>query len=181
MTPEEFNLKIQTADQPLLVYFWAPWCVPCRGMSPMVQETAAQYSGKVELIKINADDSPELIRSLHIMAIPTLVGFANGKTLFRRIGAQDVKALNEIFSAVATEQPPAFKQKPIDRILRAGAGLTLILIGVSLPTGPNVLLLLAGGTIGFSAIYDRCPIYRAVSLRVKSLIRRIQGESTSGQ
>lgn len=181
MTPEEFNQTIQTASRPILVYFWAPWCGPCRGMSPRIQETAGLYNRKVDLLKINADDSPDLLRNLKIMAIPTIAAYADGKSLFRKIGAQDGGALNEIFSAAAAARTPTLAVQPVDRVLRAGAGLALMLVGISLAGGPNMLLILAGAVVGFTAIYDRCPIYRVVSARVKSLIRRIDKKTTPGQ
>lgn len=181
MTSEEFNQRIQSAIRPILVYFWAPWCGPCRSMSPRIQETANQYDGKVDLLKINADDSPDLVRNLKIMAIPTIAAYANGKNLFHKIGAQDGGALNEIFSAAAAARTPALAVQPVDRMLRAGAGLALMLVGISLAGGPTLFLILAGAVIGFTAIYDRCPIYRAVSARVKSLIRRISKNATPGQ
>ncbi|TLN20499.1 DUF2892 domain-containing protein, partial [bacterium] len=176
MTPEEFHHRIASPSRPLLVYFWAPWCIPCRAMSPHIQDMAAQFDGRVDLIKINADEAPELVHSLNILSIPTLLAYANGELLFRRSGSQNPAALRQIFSAAAGTHTPTAALKPTDRILRAAAGTVLGLLGLSLSGGPNFLLLMAGGVLLFSAIYDRCPIYRAVSARVRAVVRRRSGQ-----
>ncbi len=176
MTPEEYNDRITSAARPLLVYFWAPWCIPCRAMSPRIQEMAPQFDGRMDLLKINADEAPELIRSLNILSIPTLLAYANGELLFQRSGSQNPAALRQIYSAAAAARTFAAGLRPVERILRAAAGTMLGLFGLSITGGLNILLLLAGGALVFSAIYDRCPIYRAVSARVRAVVRQRSGQ-----
>ncbi len=172
MTPEEFENLVHSSSHPLIVYFWAPWCVPCRGMAPLLQEIAGQFAGQVDLIKINADESPDLMRSLNIFSIPTLSAYAAGKLLFRRTGAQDSNGLREIFSAASASRKPTLRLTPVDRLLRAGSGAALFMLGVGLTEFPKILFILSGMGLLFSSIYDRCPIYRAVATRLKTILKR---------
>lgn len=174
MTLDEFEQRLKSASRPLLIYFWAPWCVPCRGMSPQIQETAAQFADQVELIKINADESQDVLRALNVWSIPTLMVYADGRLLFRRNGAQSLAVLREIFTAAAAALEPAPAVTPLQRVLRAVSGAVLAVLGMSQAGGPNAFLLLAGGVLLFSAVYDRCPIYRAVSGRIRDWFQRLR-------
>lgn len=181
MNPVEFENLLKSSTRPLLVYFWAPWCLPCRALSPLIQETAAQFPGQVELVKINADESQDLLRALNIWSIPTLMAYANGQFLFRRTGAQSPAALREFFAAAAGARNPASMITPLQRGLRALSGAVLAALGVSQAGGPNAFLLLAGGILLFSAVYDRCPIYRAVSTRVRFWLQRLRRPAASSR
>lgn len=172
MTPEEFENFIHESTRPVIVYVWAPWCIPCRSMSPALQEIATQFSGQVALLKINADESPDVVRSLGILSIPTLAAFTAGKLTFRRMGAQSPDALREIFSAAVLARRPAIKITLLERLLRAGSGTILLILGLSGANSPNFFLLIVGGVFLFSAVYDRCPIYRALSSRLKEFLKR---------
>lgn len=172
MTPEEFENIVLKSTHPIMVYFWAPWCVPCRNLSPRLQEVAAQYTGQVDLINIDADQSTELVRSLNVLSIPTLSAYVNGKLLFRRAGAQNARELHEIFSAAAAARKPVFSLASVDRLLRLGSGTALLFLGLNLGGLSRALLILLGAGWIFSAVYDRCPIYRAVSARLKTLLKR---------
>lgn len=86
--------EILAGGQPLMVDFWAPWCTPCKLMSPVVEELAEEYEGKVIIAKCNVDDASESATQLHIRSIPTLVLFKNGELVERFVGLvakQDVK------------------------------------------------------------------------------------------
>lgn len=181
MNLNEFESLLKSSSGPHLIYFWAPWCVPCRGMSPQIQETAAQFAGQVELLKTNADDSPDLLRALNVWSIPTLMAYTNGKLLFRRTGTQSPAALREIFAAAAASRTPAPALTPLQRVLRAVSGGVLAVLGMSQTGGPNVFLLLVGGILLFSAVYDRCPIYRAISGRIKEWFQRLRQTAASSR
>lgn len=77
---KEFYEKIQ-GDTPVLVDFWAPWCVYCRRIAPAYEKIAQQYEGKVIVAKVNIDDAPEVAHKEQIEVIPTLVLYRNGKAL----------------------------------------------------------------------------------------------------
>lgn len=172
MTPEEFENTIHNSARPIIVYFWAPWCIPCRSMSPILQEVAAQFCGQVDLVKIDADQSADLIRSLNVFSIPTLSAYVNGKLLFRRTGARNAQALREIFTAAAAARKPTLSLTPLDRLLRLGSGTALFFLSLNLNGLSRALLMLLGAALMFSAVYDRCPIYRAISARVKTFLKR---------
>ena len=93
MDLDEFNEKISNSPIPLVIDFWTPWCGPCKAMQPVLAAVAQQFAGKVELLKINVDESPEIARSLSIMGIPTTLVYAQQKPVFRKTGMLDQAAL----------------------------------------------------------------------------------------
>ena len=166
---------VQENPRPLMVDLWAPWCAPCRMMAPAFHQASETYAGQVDVLKINADESPEVLRALGVMSIPTLVGFAGGKEVLRRSGVQSLEVLELLFDALAHQRAPGILPlAPVDRILRTGVGVVFLALGWInrdiLPLG--LILLGVGAAALFSAIYDRCPIYRAVAPRVKAFFSR---------
>ena len=154
-----------------MVEFWAPWCVPCKVMAPLLDKVGAEYRDKVELIRINADQNAELARTLKIMGIPTVLGFRNGHEVFRRTGAQNETALRATFEALFSEQPLILGPAPLDRLFRLAAGLVLGVFGWL--NGVNYLLLGVAALLLFSAVYDRCPLYRAIAPRLTKFFQRL--------
>lgn len=169
MNIDEFDSLIQSAHRPLMVEFWAPWCVPCRVIGPILAKLQEKYAGQVDLVRIDADQSPELIRRLGIRGIPTLIGYRQGEMIFRKTGSQPAAAIDRLFAGLTGAAELTAGPSGLDRLLRAGAGLALIALGFSLD-GYNWLILL-GGLLAFSAVYDRCPVYRALAPRVKNILR----------
>ena len=86
---------IETQDKPVLVDFWAEWCGPCRMMSPVLQELAKEWKGKVTVVKVNTDDQPDLAGRFNISGIPTLILFQKGREVHRFSGAMPLAALKE--------------------------------------------------------------------------------------
>jgi thioredoxin len=171
MKNTEFLKRLEKNQKPIIVDLWAPWCSPCRAMEPAFKQTSQKYVDQVDVLKINADESPEVLKALGVMGIPTILGFAGGKEILRRTGMQSAQALDILFDATLNQRKPAMiPPAPIDRLIRSGAGLALITLGWF--TGQSLLLMGIGGVLLFSAIYDRCPIYRAISSRLSSLFRR---------
>ena len=86
-TDGAFDQDVLNAEVPVLVDFWAPWCGPCRAMSPTVDAVADEYAGKVKVGKLNTDDNPGTASRFQIRGIPTLLLFKGGKVVDQRIGA----------------------------------------------------------------------------------------------
>jgi thioredoxin 2 len=78
---------------PVLVDFWAPWCAPCRAMSPLLDRVADERRTSVQVAKVNTDENPELAGRLGIRSIPTLILYRDGKELARRSGSSDYNSL----------------------------------------------------------------------------------------
>ena len=82
-----FGREVLNSDKPVLLDFWAPWCGPCRMVSPIVDEIAAERSD-IKVCKINVDEQPELAARFGVMSIPTLVVRRNGKVINQAVGAR---------------------------------------------------------------------------------------------
>jgi thioredoxin len=174
MTEEDFIEHIRSNLRPLVVDFWAPWCVPCRAIGPLVEKLGQEYAGRVELWKVNADEQPDLLQSLHIYSIPTLIAFHEGEEINRQTGAASTTVLSSLFeSALDGKKLEQKRPELIDRYFRLGTGIALIGLAIfSGVSAAGVLLAGLGAVIMFTAVYDRCPIYRMVSTRLKGFFQR---------
>ena len=96
ITTEDFKHKILEADQPVIVDFWAPWCMYCRRIAPAFDKIAEQQEDKLVFAKVNVDEAPEIAEKYGIDTIPTLLLFKNG-AVAGTIVAPDSKAKIETF------------------------------------------------------------------------------------
>ena len=90
-----FDAEVLKSSQPVLVDFWAPWCGPCRMVAPVVDAVSKEFAGKLKVVKLNTDDSPQVAAQYQIMGIPTLMFFKAGKMVDRITGYMDQKALSQ--------------------------------------------------------------------------------------
>lgn len=84
---------IINSDTPVLVDFYADWCGPCKVMAPILQEVKTNMGDEVRIIKIDVDNNQALAGQYHIMSIPTLVMFKNGKEVWRQVGVLSAAAI----------------------------------------------------------------------------------------
>ena len=92
LTKDNFEEEVLNSDVPVLVDFWASWCGPCRMISPIIEEIAAEETG-IKVGKVNVDDEPELASTYNIMSIPTIMLFNNGEVVNVAVGAKPKSAL----------------------------------------------------------------------------------------
>ena len=87
-TDADFKTEVLESSQPVVVDFWAPWCAPCRIVSPIIDELATEYQGKVRVGKMNVDENSQTAGQYGVMSIPSIVFFKNGVPVKTMVGAQ---------------------------------------------------------------------------------------------
>jgi thioredoxin 2 len=103
---DTFGEIAEAAALPVLVDLWAPWCGPCRMVSPALAKLATDMAGRIKLVKVNVDDSPGLQRRFGVQSIPTLLLLRHGKVISRQVGAAPEPALKSwVDQALQTPQP----------------------------------------------------------------------------
>jgi thioredoxin 2 len=98
-TDADFAGVAEQSKLPVIVDLWAPWCGPCRMVSPVLESLATSYAGRVKLVKVNVDESPGLARRFNAQSIPTLLVLRDGKEVDRQIGAAPESALRRWLDA----------------------------------------------------------------------------------
>ncbi len=88
LTDATFDEEVTAAAEPLLVDFWAEWCGPCKLISPILEEIAAEHAGKIKIAKVNVDDNMGIARRFEVLSIPTLILFKDGAPQLRLVGAK---------------------------------------------------------------------------------------------
>ena len=94
ITNENFE-ALKAAEQPLVIDFWAEWCGPCRMISPIIDELATEYEGKVTIVKCDVDSCDDIVSQFRVRNIPTIVFIKGGEVVDKHVGAinkADLKA-----------------------------------------------------------------------------------------
>jgi len=99
VSDETFESEVLQADKPVLVDFWAEWCGPCKMITPILDEIAQEYAGKLKVAKLNIDDNPATPPKYGVRGIPTLMLFENGEVKATQVGALSKSQLSEFLNS----------------------------------------------------------------------------------
>ncbi|MBT3340688.1 MAG: thioredoxin [Planctomycetes bacterium] len=95
VTDDSFQSEVVESQVPVLVDFWAPWCGPCRAMTPAVDQLAAEMGEKLKVVKMNTEENPSKGSELGVMAIPCFIVFKGGAEVGRHMGMMDGEKLKK--------------------------------------------------------------------------------------
>ncbi len=95
-----FSDAVEKNPEPILVDFWAEWCMPCKALAPVLDELATEYNGKVRFAKLNVDEAREIPAKFGIRGIPTLILFQDGKKVTELVGNQPKEKIKALLNSV---------------------------------------------------------------------------------
>ncbi|NLU99825.1 thiol reductase thioredoxin [Marinomonas sp. UCMA 3892] len=87
ITDAQFAEEVLNSEIPVIVDFWAPWCGPCKMIAPVLEDVAAEYAGKVKVVKLNVDENQETAPKYNVRGIPTLLIVKGGEVVATKVGA----------------------------------------------------------------------------------------------
>src|SRR5258706_16185717 len=88
VTDQSFDADVLASPRPVIGEYWAPWCGPCRQVGPVLDAIAAQYSGRVDVVKVNTDENPQPMVKYGVMAVPTVNLLHGGEGVTQGVGAK---------------------------------------------------------------------------------------------
>lgn len=100
LSDQNFGTEVLGADLPVLVDFWVPWCAPCLMATPVIEELAKEYEGKIKVGKLNVDENPLVSQKYGIMSIPTVIVFKNGQEVGRKIGFEGEEGYKKLIEEI---------------------------------------------------------------------------------
>lgn len=100
VTDNNYATEVENSPLPVLLDLWAPWCGPCRMMSPVIDQLAAELAGQIRVGKLNVDENPQTASRFRVQGIPTLLVLKNGREIDRLVGAQSKEAIRQRLEAI---------------------------------------------------------------------------------
>ena len=98
LTAENFKKEVLESKIPVLVDFWAEWCMPCKMIGPSISQIAETYKDKIKVGKLNVDNEAEIASQYDIISIPTLIVFKDGQAIRQKVGAMPRHEIEKLFS-----------------------------------------------------------------------------------
>lgn len=102
LNDKSFTEQVEATPGPILVDFWAEWCMPCRALAPVIDELATEFQGKIRFAKVNVDECQEIPSKFGIRGIPTLILFQDGKKVNELVGNQPKEKIRAMLQKVTT-------------------------------------------------------------------------------
>lgn len=99
ISDDTFEAEVLQSELPVLLDFWAPWCGPCKMITPVLDQLAQEWEGRVKIVKMNVDENREIPAQFGVRSIPTLVVFKNGQVVANRAGALPKPQLEAFINA----------------------------------------------------------------------------------
>ncbi len=102
---DEGSWEVEVIKAPglVMVDFWAVWCGPCQMVAPIVEELANEYAGKLRVMKLNTDESPEIAGRYQVMSIPTILFFKDGRPVEKLVGARPKRQFKEVIDSLLAQ------------------------------------------------------------------------------
>ena len=122
VTTKTFEQEVLDASKtvPVIVDFWAPWCGPCRSLTPIIEKVVGEFKGRVKLVKVNSDDNPELSQAFRVQSIPNVIAFKDGRAVSQFVGAQPESQIRAFIEKLLPSQMEAALKNAED-LLAAGS------------------------------------------------------------
>jgi putative thioredoxin len=141
VTDETFNTDVivRSGTLPVVVDLWAPWCEPCKSLTPLLESIVAATNGSVELVGVNIDESPQIRETFQVQSIPAVYAFKNGDVIDGFMGAQGEDAIKKFVDGLL----PSEQEKIIEALLSEGSEESLSEILEAVPDHPEAVVALA--------------------------------------